>query len=249
MTKLKAVENQKNLYNADANISIYVADLGAYVSGSLKGKWVSLPLAEEDLEDLYNMAEELAIHDYECDFMSISEYASIRELNDLALELEELDSIELEAFECYLKEVEEDVTKALNIIRSNDYTIYFNCDTMQDVAMEYIDMIGGVDQVANKQYYFDAEAFGRDLEIEGYNPHMSCGCYQDDCEECNEAIRMLEDGEIDFTEIAEEWLDNGLISNEDLERYFDYESFGRDIELDGYSRFVFSNSGHCYEFQ
>ena len=248
MTKLQVVEKAKNLYNADANISIYVADLGAYVSGSLRGKWVSLPLAEEDLEDLYNMAEELAIHDYECDFMDISEYASIRELNELALEIEEFDTIELEAFKSYLREVEEDVTEALNIIRSNDYTIYFNCDTMQDVAMEYIDMIGGVNQVSNSQYYFDAESFGRDMDLSGYNPYMSCGCYQDDCEDCQEAIRMQEDGEIDYTEIAEEMHEEGLISNEDLERYFDYESFGRDLELDGYSRFVFSNNGHCFEF-
>lgn len=242
-----AIENKlQGLYNEDAQISLYVADLGAYVAGRLRGVWVSLPLEEDELEALYEMAEELAIHDYECDFMEISEYANIRELNELAEELDGLDESELEVFKAYLDGVCDDYDDALQAVRNQDYIVYYNCDDMADVAREYVDMVGGFECVSNKEYYFDAESYGRDLELDGYNPHMWCGCYQDDCEDCQEALRMQEDGEIDYTAEAEALFEEGCISDDMLEYYFDYEALGRDMEING--NFIFTDNGNCVEF-
>lgn len=248
MTNLATTNKLQGLYREDAKISLYVADLGAYVAGSLRGVWVSLPLEEDELESLYGMAEELAIHDYECDFMNIGEYDSIEELNDLARELEDLCDYEADAVMAYLDHVNEDIEEALEIVRRGDFTTYYDCQDMEDVAREYVEMIGGVQCVNNKEYYFDAESYGRDLELDGYNPHMWCGCYRDDCEDCQEAIRMQEDGEIDYTEEAERLFEEGCISDDMLESYFDYDMLGRDIEMDSYSNFVFTAEGNCFEF-
>lgn len=54
----------------------------------------------------------------------------------------------------------------------------------------------------------------------------------------------------DMTDVAYEMVEeSGMLDNvpEFAARYFDYESFGRDVRLEGYSTFVFMSSGDCVE--
>ena len=104
-------------------IKLYLANLGKYNEGILKGEWVELPLSETELEEvMVNIGvahydkegnfvpyvietdekgyeyvyEEYAIHDYETDLnISISEYSSLDNLNAIAENVEkyELDYV------------------------------------------------------------------------------------------------------------------------------------------------------------
>lgn len=166
MSNLAINEKLQGLYRKDAHISLYVADLGAYVSGHLRGVWVSLPLEEEQLDELFNMAEELAIHDYECSFMQISEYESIRDLNAIAERLEKLDEQECELVKEYMDNVSSDFEEAMRTVENNDYSIYHNCSDMTDVAERYCEECGILNDIPdNLRSYFDFEAYGRDMDL------------------------------------------------------------------------------------
>ena len=83
---------------------IYVANLGAYNNGELKGEWFDLSVVmEEVFQSVFDEHEldesgqpygDYAIHDYELPF-EINEYTSIEALNDIA---EDFDSPELYVF-------------------------------------------------------------------------------------------------------------------------------------------------------
>lgn len=168
MKNLAINENLKGLHKEDAHISLYVADLGAYNSGYLRGVWVSLPLEEDVLEELYGMAEELAIHDYECDFMKISEYENIRELNELAERMEDFGDEEMEVFKAYMDNVSENVEEALEKIDDHSYTFYNDCKDMEAVAEEYSEMTDMLSSIPDDlRRYFDFEAYGRNMEMSG----------------------------------------------------------------------------------
>lgn len=163
-----------NLSDDTANINIYIADLNAYNNGYLKGEWVSLPQDEEVLEmvmDKYsNFGQtDIAIHDYECDFMKISEYDNISNLNTIAEEMDGLDETEIKVFKAYLDYYGSDyIDEALQTVRSGDYSIYYDCSDMSDVAEQYIEETGLLSTIPDSlQYYFDYEAYGRDMEING----------------------------------------------------------------------------------
>lgn len=49
-----------------------------------------------------------------------------------------------------------------------DVMIYSNCSNMSEVAEEYADQVGLLESIPEElRYYFDFEAYGRDMEIEG----------------------------------------------------------------------------------
>ncbi|MGL5713724.1 MAG: antirestriction protein ArdA [Paraclostridium sp.] len=76
-------------------MQIYIADLDAYNSGSLKGEWVELPNANEEIEKVIsrqskNGKSDFAIHDYELPF-EIGEHTDPIKVNDLCEIIEDLD--------------------------------------------------------------------------------------------------------------------------------------------------------------
>lgn len=78
-------------------MKIYVANLAKYNNGRLIGKWISLPIDSNDLQDEINSIlgtdEEFAIHDYEAPFR-IKEYSNPFHVNQIA----ELDESALDRF-------------------------------------------------------------------------------------------------------------------------------------------------------
>lgn len=86
-----------------SGMRVYIANLGAYNAGELKGNWFDLPVEiEEVYQEIFDEHEldengsplgDFAIHDYELPF-DISEYESIDTLNRIAEELEGVSGLE-----------------------------------------------------------------------------------------------------------------------------------------------------------
>lgn len=154
-------------------LKINVTNLKKYNEGALVGEWVSLPHEglEEVLEKISNSGnDELFISDYETDIngLKISEYEDILQLNEIAEEIEGMYEDELIAFQAYLEQYANNMEQALEEVRQGNYTIYYDCDDMSDVAYQVVNESGLLDGVPETiKGYFDYEAYGRDIDIEG----------------------------------------------------------------------------------
>lgn len=154
-------------------LKIYVTNLSKYNEGVLVGEWVSLPC--EDIKEVLdkisnNDNDELFISDYETDIsgLKIGEYEDILQLNEIAEEIEEMREDELIAFQAYLEQYANNMEQALEEVRQGNYTIYYDCDNMEDVAYQVVNESGLLDGVPETiKGYFDYEAYGRDIDIEG----------------------------------------------------------------------------------
>lgn len=154
-------------------LKIYVTNLSKYNEGVLVGEWVSLPCEglEEVLDKISNNGNgELFISDYETDIsnLKISEYDDILQLNEIAEEIDNLSDEEVIIFQAYLEQYTNDLQQALDAVRQGNYRIYYDCDNMEDVAYQVVNDCGLFDGVPEAlKEYFDYEAYGRDMDIEG----------------------------------------------------------------------------------
>lgn len=154
-------------------LNINVTNLKKYNEGALVGEWISLPCEDikEVLEKISNNGnDELFISDYETDIsgLKVAEYEDILQLNEIAEEIEEMREDELIALQAYLEQYANDMEQALDEVRQGNYRIYYNCDNMEDVAYQVVNDCGLLDGVPEEvKIYFDYEAYGRDMEING----------------------------------------------------------------------------------
>ncbi len=155
-------------------MNIYLTNLGKYNEGELIGEWVQLPISDEELQEVFKRIginekyEEYFITDYECDFYEIGEYESINTLNEMAKKLDNLDEEQEQVVKVLMSECGYDLDDAIEKAESGDYRTYIDCNDMTDVAyavVEECDYLRNVPE--NVARYFDYEAFGRDLGIEG----------------------------------------------------------------------------------
>ena len=182
-------------------IKLYLANLGKYNEGILKGEWVELPLSETELEEaMVNIGvahydkegnfvpyvietdengyeyvyEEYAIHDYETDLnISISEYSSLNDLNTVAEIVEDFELDQVNAL-------------------------------LDGGVIDMKDLLEGNINEIIQNYGF--------IELE---PTMN------------------EEQEVGYAYVDEICGGPECLSKEILERYFDYEAFGRDVLLSG----------------
>lgn len=158
-------------------IEICLTNLGKYNEGELIYSRLVLPATTEEIYAAYDeigvaentMYEETFISDYETDIngLSISEYASIDELNELAEELSNLDEYELEAFGAML-DYGYATDEALQKVQDYEYRLYDGCYSMAEVAEMYADETGLLNSIPDDlRCYFDFEAFGRDMDCRG----------------------------------------------------------------------------------
>ena len=182
-------------------IKLYLANLGKYNEGILKGEWVELPLSETELEEvMVNIGvahydkegnfvpyvietdekgyeyvyEEYAIHDYETDLnISISEYSSLDNLNTVA---ENVEKYELDY---------------VNVLLDGGVI------DMKDL------LEGNINEIIQNYGFIELEP------------------------------TMNEEQEVGYAYVDEVCGGLECLSKEILERYFDYEAFGRDILLSG----------------
>jgi antirestriction protein len=160
-------------------LNIYLTNLGKYNEGELIGEWVELPATEEELnaalerigigslDEFGQPYEEYFITDYETDVpgVEIGEYDSLDTVNELAETLDGLDEAELEIMGALLNEGYS-LEEALDHLE--DCTVWYDCTDMTDVAEQYCEETGILDQIPESlRSYFDFEAFGRDLGFSG----------------------------------------------------------------------------------
>ncbi len=151
-------------------LKVFITNLGKYNEGELIGEWVSLPVDENELEEVLERIgineeyEEYFITDYETEFdgLKVDEYSNIEELNELAEQLERLDEYDLEKVGAIVEAYGADLKEAIENI--DDYT-YYSGMSLEDVAYEYVEEMN-LPEIA--QRYFDYEAFARDLGFDGY---------------------------------------------------------------------------------
>ena len=166
-------------------MEICLTNLGKYNEGELIYSRLVLPATTEEIYAAYDeigvaentMYEETFISDYETDIngLSISEYASIDELNELAEELSNLDEYELEAFGAML-DYGYATDEALQKVQDYEYRLYDGCSTMADVAERYADETGLLSSIPDDlRYYFDFEAYGRDMDHNGHFAETDSG--------------------------------------------------------------------------
>jgi len=159
---------------------VYITDLEAYNNGHLVGSWYELPMSEEELAQAIqnelqkgqqvckhtHTHEEYFISDFECNYMQIGEYDSLDELNEIAQKMEELESNEKMAVKLMLENYI--VNSIDEAIENLDSLICTGKSNMEDIAYNYIEESGLLQRMPeNLQGYFDYEAFGRDMEING----------------------------------------------------------------------------------
>ncbi len=159
---------------------VYITDLEAYNNGHLVGAWYTLPMSSDELaeaieNELYkgkqicgsdHHHEEYFLSDYECYYMKIDEYSDLERLNVIAEDIGRLDEHEQTAVKLLLENyVVSDIEEAIENIDNMHCT---GESKMEDVAYNYIEETGALkDMPENLQFYFNYEALGRDMEING----------------------------------------------------------------------------------
>ena len=146
--------------------------IGSIIAPAL-GQWVDLPTAPENISAVIKQvqtesgAEETIISDHE--YIDCSEYDNPYTVNATAAELEKLDDEERDVYEIMTEECGYSHTEALEAIADGRYRYYYNAENMEDVAWEIVEECGLLANVPEEmQRYFDYEAYGRDLDIEGH---------------------------------------------------------------------------------
>jgi len=167
-------------------LNVALTNLGMYNEGTLNFTWLSLPCSDEELAEAFdkirvshddkhyfdkwhcNEYEEYFITDYESDFFNIGEYENIERLNEMAERIAELDESEQEIVKALLDGWCNDLEQCIDKV--GDCIVYNDCNDMTDVAYQvceeqYFDLFNNNDSILSR--YFDYEAFGRDLALEG----------------------------------------------------------------------------------
>ena len=167
-------------------IKAFVTNLGLYNESQLVGEWVTFPIDEDEQEELFKRIgideehEEYFMTDYESEldlFHMFGEYVSIEKLNELAEEVESLDSYEEEIIEALISEGGYSFEQAMSA--KDDVIVYSGCSDMTEVAEQYANETGLLDSIPeNLRYYFDFEAFGRDMSFDGEYHFHNGNCYQ-----------------------------------------------------------------------
>lgn len=163
-------------------INIALTNLHQYVCGTLNFTWLALPATAEEIAKAHDAIkvshdgvnyydgtgcpmEEAFITDYECDFYNVGEYESIEKLNDMAEKIQALEDHEADIVKALIN----DGYSLEEALEKYEDCYFYEGDTMAEVAENYAEETGLLDSIPeNLRYYFDFEAYGRDMELEGH---------------------------------------------------------------------------------
>lgn len=160
---IKALRAAAETLQAASSPQIYVAHLGAYVAGKLRGDWIE-PSTDKDelwkqIQEAVGVKEgqdfEWAIHDYD-NFPDLGENPSLDDICAVAEMLEDNDDADVVV--AALSETSNDVGDAKRLLK-NGYAIY---DSEQDAGERLVDDMG-VENISNKESYVDLDQLARDL--------------------------------------------------------------------------------------
>jgi antirestriction protein len=155
---------------------IYVADLAAYNSGYLHGKWIDATLTAEEIESAVKEimlcspvedAEEWAIHDYQnFDGLRIEEYTGFEDVSELANMI-----VNSDYPEGLIAEVYNNFNGDLNVEEIIEYmeeNYQGKFDSLGHWAQQYLEETCGLEGVPKHLLgYIDYDGYGRDEDING----------------------------------------------------------------------------------
>lgn len=155
----------------------YIACLGLWNEGIDRGRWIDFPIDSDELTEVLTAIgcnaenEEYFFPDWESP-VKLGEYESVDHVNDIAEHLDEIDEDD-DIIQAILYEYNHDLERGLSILEDGNYTFYDNCDDMGDIARQVIADFNCLGCNHSKDIdlllrYFDYEAYGHDLEIEGH---------------------------------------------------------------------------------
>ena len=166
--------------------AIYVTNLGKYNEGMLVGEWLPLPADADEIAacldriGINEYYEEYFITDYDdytdFDLYDIfGEYSQIEIISDFVETVESLEDYEQEIMAAFMNEGY-DSEEALEKTKDGDYMLFYDCHSMAEVAEQYCEECGVLDQMPDHlRYYFDFEAYGRDMSFEGHFVEIESG--------------------------------------------------------------------------
>lgn len=224
-----------------------LTNLGKYNEGGLDYVWVSFPCDEDDFQEYLkqigigedrgdgSVYEEWFFSDWDTDYAGLSldglgEYMSLDEVNEYAEALEGIvDDGTEEEFRAAM-EYSGDFNDALNLVETGSVT-KISDESMSNrmdeaIGYYYVNSIG-FNAMSNIEEYFDYEAYGRDIRIEYYPENAGD---PETAEEYWCGDESASDEEIGRAVVDQ--LGWESVSRENLERYFDYEAFGSDLQMD-----------------
>lgn len=224
-----------------------LTNLGKYNEGGLDYVWVSFPCDEDDFQEYLkqigigedsgdgSVYEEYFFSDWDTDYdwvdlSNLGENEDFDDVNEYAKSLESIvDDDKEEEFKAAMEYSGDfhdavDLVETDSVVKISDESQSSKMD--EAIGYSYVDSIG-FSGLSNVENYFDYEAYGRDIRIEYYpmeagDPETAeeywCGDERADDEEIGRAVvnQLGWDG----------------VGKESQERYFDYEAFGRDLQID-----------------
>lgn len=169
-------------------LKIFLTNLGKYNEGELVGEWVDLPITRDEMKEVFNRIgvgkppyEEWFITDYESDVTGLTEmlgeYESLNELNYLASHLDELGSYDIDVFEAAIEAgIPNDVSDLIDLTNNlDDLSLLEDIQDDEDLGYYYADECGCIEIPERMQPYFDYEAYGRDIRLEGDGTFVNNG--------------------------------------------------------------------------
>ena len=224
-----------------------LTNLGKYNEGDLDYVWVSFPCDKDDFQDSLkkigigedrgdgSVYEEWFFSDWDTDYSGLDldglgEYMSLDEVNEYAEALEGIvDDGNEEEFRAAM-EYSGDFHDALNLVETGS-VMKISDESMPNrmdeaIGAYYMDSMG-FNAMSNIEEYFDYEAYGRDIRIEYYPVEAGD---PETAEEYWCRDESASDEEIGREVVNQLGWDG--VGKENQERYFDYEAFGSDLQMD-----------------
>lgn len=159
----------------------FITNLGKYNEGELVGEWITFPISDKELDEVYKRIgigstddfgapyEEVFFTDWELpegmSWQVFGEYPNIEDVNRVAQAIEDsqLDEGIIAAIFDHASNLEE----GLEILDEGNYTVYWGADDTRSLGeIAVVELDGGVENLPKEtlEEYFDYEAYGRSLE-------------------------------------------------------------------------------------
>ena len=166
---------------------IYVADLKSYNEGRLIGEHIDLSEYDSGSEVMDKISElmdeysekyhdgeetEYAIHDYEnFDSSLYSEYMGESEFDTIISAYKILDNYPELNMEVITEIMSDYNLEGDEVEEWIDERYVGKFDSDEDLGYHFVEMVGGIENVSNSDFYFDYEKLGRDLSINDYTQY------------------------------------------------------------------------------
>ena len=230
--------------------SAFITNLGKYNEGELVGKWVEFPIDEDDFEEELKEIgigstdefgapyEEWFVTDYDTnlpgfEWEQLGEYPGYDKLQEFGELIESIDDIEAVS---NAMEVTGDLEEAINGLENGSIIFYKGFSSMSEFAEWFVDELGGVEEMGRDaiENYFDYEALGRELDFDTYEgTDPETGEERDDL---SAGEYWCGDENASHSDIGYAYVDAvGFDGVGNIEYYFDYDSYGRDLEMDNFT--------------